>query len=448
MFDQLRNRMSEFARQLRGRGRLSPERMGDALEELRSCLLEADVALPVCQDFLERVRARGANLEVVPGQDPGRALLGVVQRELLELLGPAQELRLGGPPPRVFLLAGLQGSGKTTSAAKLAAWLKKKHGRRVLLAGVDVHRPAAMEQLRLLAERVGVECYTGSEEESGSASSIARGALEAARRRLHDFVVVDSAGRLHVDEPMMRELVELRETLQPRETLLVVDSMQGQDALQSARAFAEALPLTGLLLTKVDGDARGGAALSARAVTGCPIKFLGVGETPEKLEVFRPERLVPRLLGGGDLGELLEVLEDQDGAAGQRRRAAKLVKKPKGMHLGDLREQLRQLQKLGGVQSVLDKLPAGMAPAAAKVPEGELRRMGVVIDSMTPGERRHPEIINPSRKRRIAAGSGTRVQDVNHLLKQFRNIRKNMRYLGGKPGRMGRLMTRVSGRAG
>ena len=446
MFEQLRQRMSEFAGRVRGRGKLSAERLDAAMEELRRCLLEADVALPVTQDFVDRVRERGTTLEVPPGWDPGRALLGIVQQELLELLGPGEELHLGGAPPRVILLAGLQGSGKTTSAVKLAAWLKKKQGRRVLLAGVDVYRPAALEQLRALAERIGVECYPAAGEESADPLERARGALQAAQQCLHDFLIVDSAGRLHVDEVMMRELVALRELLQPRETLLVVDSMLGQDVLNSARAFAAALPVTGLLLTKVDGDARGGAALSARAVTGCPVKFLGVGENLDQLEVFRPERLIPRLLGGGDLEQLWEELRDKAGTDGKRPAPRPL--KARGFHLGNLREQLRQLQELGGVRAVLDKLPAGMVPATGAVPERELKRMGAIIDSMTPGERRNPEKMEISRKRRIASGSGTQVQDINRLLKQFRVLRKSMRR-GTKGGRggMARLVARVTGRS-
>jgi signal recognition particle subunit SRP54 len=447
MFDNLTERLGRTLRQLRGRGRLTEDNIKDALREVRMALLEADVALPVVRDFIERIRVRAVGQEVTASLTPGQALIKVVRDELVALMGEANEgLDLKARPPAVILMAGLQGSGKTTSVAKLARWLRERQKKTVLVSSVDVYRPAAIEQLETLAKDVGVEfypCHPGQ-----APVSIAQGAVSEAARRLVDVVIIDSAGRLHVDAEMMDEIKRLHAAVSPVETLFVVDSMTGQDAANAARAFNDALPLTGVVLTKADGDARGGAALSVRHITGKPIKFLGVGEKTDALEAFHPERIASRILGMGDVLSLIEKAEQTVDRERAQELAGKL-KKGKGFNLTDFRDQLAEMRKLGGVGALLDTLPGGSAlPSAVKaqLDDREVRRMEAIINSMTPAERRNPDIIRSSRKRRIAAGSGTEIQDVNRLLKQFTQMQKLMKrfskrgglaqMLGGLRGRM------------
>ncbi len=419
MFEGLTGRLSQVLERLRGQGRLSEENIQDSLREVRMALLEADVALPVVRDFIERVRLRAVGQEVLQSLTPGQALIKVVRDELVVVLGVANaELALNTTPPAVILLAGLQGSGKTTTAAKLARWLKHERRKNVLMASCDVYRPAAIDQLKTLASEIGVAFFPSNP--SQGAAFIAAAALDEARRRHHDVLIVDTAGRLHVDSEMMAEVRALHALLHPIETLFVVDSMTGQDAATTARAFDEALPLTGVILTKTDGDARGGAALSIRHITGKPIKFLGVGERSGALEPFHPDRLASRILGMGDVLSLVEQAErslDRDKAV----QLADKLKKGKDFDLEDLREQLVQMLSMGGLGALLDKLP-GMTqlPKAVKeqVNDKDIRRQIAIINSMTARERRFPDLLNGSRKRRVAAGSGTQVQDINRLVKQ------------------------------
>ncbi|HEY8553438.1 MAG TPA: signal recognition particle protein [Burkholderiales bacterium] len=446
MFDNLSQRLQATFKRLRGHGRLTEDNMRETLREIRMALLEADVAVPVVKEFVERVRTRAAGQEVLASLTPGQALVKVVYDELVEIMGSANDaLNLATRPPAVILLAGLQGAGKTTTAAKLARRLRTREGKSVLLASTDVYRPAAIEQLRKLAQQVQVEFYEASPQQPPL--EIARGALDTARRRLFDVLVVDTAGRLHVDDEMMAEVKALHAALQPIETLFVVDSMAGQDAVNAAQAFNAALPLTGVILTKADGDARGGAALSVRQVTGKPIKFLGVGEGADALEPFHPDRVASRILGMGDVLSLVEEAQRSVDQAKVEQLTRKL-KKGKGLDLEDFRDQLLQMQRMGGVASLLEKLPGiDQLPAAARAQanDDQLKRVVAIINSMTPEERRHPEIIRGSRKRRIAAGSGTQVQDVNRLLKQFGEMERMMKQLR-KSGGMQRLLAGLRGR--
>ncbi|HEX7043991.1 MAG TPA: signal recognition particle protein [Burkholderiales bacterium] len=446
MFDNLSQRLQSTFKRLRGHGRLTEENMRETLREIRMALLEADVAVPVVKEFVERVRTRAAGQEVLGSLTPGQALVKVVYDELVEIMGSANDaLNLATRPPAVVLLAGLQGAGKTTTAAKLARRLRTREGKSVLLASTDVYRPAAIEQLRKLAQQVQVEFYDASAQQQPR--EIARGAFDAARKRLFDVLVVDTAGRLHVDEEMMAEVKALHAVLQPIETLFVVDSMAGQDAVNAAQAFNAALPLTGVILTKADGDARGGAALSVRQVTGKPIKFLGVGEGADALEPFHPERVASRILG---MGDVLSLVEEAQRSVDQTKveQITRKLKKGKGLDLEDFRDQLLQMQRMGGVASLLEKLPGvDQLPAAARAQanDDQLKRIVAIINSMTPEERRRPEIIRGSRKRRIAAGSGTQVQDVNRLLKQFGEMERMMKQLR-KSGGMQRLLAGLRGR--
>ena len=445
MFEGLTERLARTVRDLRGLGRLTDDNIKDALREVRMALLEADVALPVVRDFIARVKARAVGQEVLKSLTPGQALVKVVRDELIEVMGEAnEELTLNTTPPAIVLMAGLQGSGKTTTVAKLARWLKEKKKKSVMVVSCDIYRPAAIDQLETLAGEVGAEFFPSSPDQQPEA--IVDAVLDHARKRFVDVVLVDTAGRLHVDDDMMTEIKRLHAAVNPVETLFVVDSMTGQDAANTAKAFNDALPLTGVVLTKTDGDARGGAALSIRHITGKPIKFLGVGEKTAALEPFYPDRLASRILGMGDVLSLVEQAESSIDQA-EAQKIAEKFKKGKGFDLEDFRSQLQQMQKMGGVASLMDKLPgvAGM-PKDVKnqVNDKEFKRLEAIINSMTPQERRKPDMIKGSRKRRIAAGSGTEVQDVNRLLKQFVQMQKMMKQL--QKGGMAKLMRGLKGK--
>jgi signal recognition particle subunit SRP54 len=442
MFDNLSRRLQDTLKRLRGQGRLTEDNMRETLREVRVALLEADVAVPVVKAFVDRIRERAAGQEVFASLTPGQALIKVVYDELVELMGSANDaLNLASRPPAVILLAGLQGAGKTTTVAKLARRLRVREQKSVLVASADIYRPAAIEQLRRLAQAVEVEFFESDPQQAVVA--IATGAVEAARRRMFDVVLIDTAGRLHVDDAMMQEIKAVHAAIQPVETLFVVDSMAGQDAVNAAQAFNAMLPLTGVVLTKADGDARGGAALSVRHVTGKPIKFLGVGEGPEALEPFHPERVASRILGMGDVLSLVEEASRTVDHA----KAAELTqkfKRGKGLNLEDLRDQLLQMQRMGGLSSLLEKLPGvDQLPAAARdqVDDKQVKRQVAIINSMTPRERRNPDLIRGSHKRRIAAGSGTQVQEVNRLLKQFTQMERMMKQM-----RKGGLQRMLGGR--
>ena len=444
MFDGLSERLGKTVRNLRGVGRLSEDNIKDTLREVRMALLEADVALPVVKAFVEHVRERAVGEEVMKSLTPGQALVKIVNDELVHLMGEANDsLDLKAAPPVVILMAGLQGSGKTTTTGKLARWLKQDQKKAVMVVSADVYRPAAIQQLKTVAAEVGAEFFPSSADQDPV--KIASDALHEARVKHMDVLIVDTAGRLHIDEAMMAEIQQLHEAVQPVETLFVVDSMTGQDAANTAKAFNDALPLTGVILTKTDGDARGGAALSIRQITGKPIKFLGVGEKSSALEPFYPDRVASRILGMGDVVSLVEEAQrtiDHDKA----HKLATKIKKGKGFDLEDFREQFQQLKKMGGLTSLLDKLP-GMPnlPKGAmnQVDDRQMARMEAIINSMTPKERRFPDIIKGSRKRRIAAGSGTQVQDVNRLLKQFTQMQKMMKKMG--KGGMGKMLRNMKG---
>jgi len=445
MFENLSHRLTRTLDALRGAGRLTENQVEQAARELRMALLEADVALPVVREFVERVKARAVGAEVADSMTPGQTLLRIVQQELTQALGGAAvALNLRVQPPAVILMAGLQGSGKTTTTGKLALRLREVERKKVLVVSCDVYRPAAIEQLKLIAGSVGVEWFPSAAGQDPVA--IARAALEHARRQYLDVLIVDTAGRLAIDQPMMEEIAALHAALDPVETLFVVDAMTGQDAARTAKAFADALPLTGVVLTKADADARGGAALSVHHVTGRPIKFIGVGEKPAALDAFHPDRIAARILGQGDVLGLIEETArkvDLDSAA----KLVGKLKSKKGFDLEDFREQMRQMQKMGGVVSLLEKLPGGVKLQAQlqKVqPEREIKRAIALIDSMTPQERRFPDLIKASRKRRIAAGAGLQVQDVNQLLRQYEQARDMMKKMMG--GGMAKVMRSLAGR--
>lgn len=440
MFDNLSEQLSRAARNLTGKGRLSESNVKDTLRQVRLALLEADVALPVAKSFIERIRDRAVGEEVGKSLTPGQALVKIIHSELVQLLGGDHEpLNLKVQPPVVILLVGLQGAGKTTTAAKLAKRLIEKDNKRVMLVSVDVHRPAAILQLKTLAGEIGAmhcEC-SGSEK----AEEIMERALDESRRSHADVLIVDTAGRLHIDDAMMAEVVNVHRKSGAHETLFIIDSMAGQDAVNAARTFDERLPLTGIILTKADGDAKGGVALSVREVTGQPIRFMGVGEKTDALEAFHPDRMASRILGMGDVLSLVEEIEGKV----SREKADKLqkkLKKGRGFDLSDLRDQLQQMMNMGGLGSMLEKLPLpGNIDTAAlkeKTNEIQLRRQIAIIDSMTPGERRFPKTINGSRKRRIATGAGLQVQDVNRLLKQHLQMEKMMKKMSR--GGMQRMM--------
>ena len=426
MFDNLSQRLSRVVKQLRGEARLTDANIQDALREVRLALLEADVALPVVKEFVAHVREKAVGEDVAGSLTPGQAFVGVVHRELCALMGgAAAPLDFAVQPPAVLLLAGLQGAGKTTTAAKLAHLLRAQK-KKVLLVSADVYRPAAIEQLATLAAQVGADVFPSTVADQPVA--IAEAALDWAKRHYHDVLIVDTAGRLAIDEAMMREIALLHGAVKPVETLFVVDAMQGQDAVNTARAFREALPLTGVILTKLDGDARGGAALSVRHVTGAPIKFAGVSEKIDGLEVFHPERMASRILGMGDVLSLIEDAQ-KNIDADEAHRFARKVKSGKGFDLDDYKAQIAQMRKMGGLSAMLDKLPAELARAAqgTAVSERKIARIEGIINSMTPAERTKPEILKASRKRRIAAGAGASVQEVNQLLKEFEQAQKMMK---------------------
>ena len=443
MLDTLTARLAGIVKHLRGEARLTEANIQEALREVRIALLEADVALPVAKHFIESVRAKALGAEVVGSLTPGQALVGVVHRELTALMGEANvPLDLATQPPAVILMAGLQGSGKTTTSGKLALFLKNER-KKVAMVSTDVYRPAAIEQLKTVAGQAGAQFVPSQTSEKPA--DIARRAVEFARTHYMDVLIVDTAGRLAIDEEMMREIAELHAGLKPIETLFVVDSMQGQDAVNVAKAFNERLPLTGVVLTKLDGDARGGAALSVRHVTGKPIKFAGVGEKLTGLEPFHPERMAARILGMGDILSLVEEAHAKMDIE-QAKRVAEKVKKGKGFDLEDFKQQITQMKKMGGVASLLDKLPQQLAAQVdpAKLQDDkQLKRIEGIINSMTPQERAKPELIKASRKRRIAAGAGVPVQAVNQLLNQFEQMQKMMKMMKG--GNLQRMMRGMKG---
>lgn len=427
MFDQLSDRLTRSLNKVRGRGRLTDDNIANALRDVRRALLEADVALPVVKTLLDRIRVRALGREVARSLNPGQVFVKAVHEELTAVLGgDSEEFPVPAAAPIVILMAGLQGAGKTTTAAKLAGWLKREQDKRSLLVSADVYRPAAIDQLERVAEQVGAASTRPASEDP---VKIVKAALDQARREMIDVLIVDTAGRLHVDAELMDEISRIHAAIEPAETLFVADAMAGQDAVNVARTFDETLPLTGVVLTKADGDARGGAALSIREVTGKPIKFLGVGEKLDALERFHAERIASRILGKGDVLTLVEEAErnvDKDKAD----KLATKLRKGKRFDLADFRDQLGQMQSMGGMGAMLDKLPgAGKMQAGIKnqINDKSITRQIAMIDSMTPNERRHPAIIKGSRRRRIANGSGTQVQELNRLLKQFTQAQKMMK---------------------
>jgi signal recognition particle subunit SRP54 len=438
MLDNLTNRLSGVIKNLRGNARLTETNIQDALREVRMALLEADVALPVVKSFIAQIKERALGQEVMGSLTPGQALVGVVNEELVKLMGEKNDaLNLAAVPPAIVLMAGLQGAGKTTTVGKLAKLLKETQKKKVLVVSADVYRPAAIEQLKLLAEQVGVEWFPS--EGNQKPVDIARAAVDHAKRHFFDVLMVDTAGRLAIDEAMMAEIKAVHAAINPVETLFVVDAMQGQDAVNTAQAFNEALPLTGVILTKMDGDSRGGAALSVRHITGKPIKFIGVGEKVSGLEPFHPDRIASRILGMGDVLSLIEEVQkgiDQDEAAAM----AKKLKSGKGFDLEDFKAQMQQMKKMGGMSNLLEKMPGQLGQMAKGIQGAEaeksMRRIEGIINSMTMEERRKPELLKASRKRRIAAGSGVTVQEVNRLLNQFEQTQKMMKQFSAKGGLM------------
>ncbi len=445
MLDNLTERLSGVIKNLRGQARLTESNIQDALREVRMALLEADVALPVVKDFMAQVKTAALGEEVIGNLNPGQAFIGVVHRELTKLMGEHNDaLNLAAVPPAVILMAGLQGAGKTTTSGKLAKLLREQNKKKVLLVSCDVYRPAAIEQLRTLAKQLDIDFFAS--DISQKPQDIAMSALDFARRHYHDVLIVDTAGRLAIDQAMMAEIQQLHRALEPIETLFVVDAMTGQDAVNTAKAFGAALPLTGVILTKMDGDARGGAALSVRHVTGKPIKFVGVSEKPNGLEAFHPERMASRVLGMGDVLSLIE--EAQRGVDhAEAEKLAKKMKSGKGFDLEDFKMQMVQMRKMGGMSAMMDKLPAQMGQIAngAKIDDRAINRLEGIINSMTPEERRKPELIKASRKRRIAMGAGVQVMHVNQLLNQFEQTQKMMKMFT-KGGMMAKMMKGMAGK--
>lgn len=444
MFDGLSDRLASTAQKLRGEGRLTEENIQDALREVRMALLEADVALPVIREFIDDVRVRALGEEVLTSLKPGHIFVNIVQEELVKVMGVQNEkLNLNTQPPAVVLMAGLQGAGKTTTVAKLAKHLSEKEKKKSLLVSCDIYRPAAIEQLKTLAAQVGAEFFPSSTDQKPT--DIAKAAVDYARKHYIDVVLVDTAGRLHIDTEMMDEIKAIHAAVKPIETLFVVDSMTGQDAANTAKAFNEALPLTGVVLTKTDGDARGGAALSVRNITGKPIKFMGSGEKVEALEAFHPDRVASRILGMGDVLSLVEEVQQKVDFK-QAEKLAKKVQKGKSFNFNDLKDQFVQMQNMGGMAGLMDKLPGmpGMADKLKdKVNDKEMGRMVGIINSMTAKERAFPDIIKGSRKRRIAAGCGLQVQDVNRLIKQQMQMKKMMKKMS--KGGMAKMMRAMKG---
>lgn len=449
MFENLSDRLSQALRNITDKAKLNEDNIKEALREVRMALLEADVALPVVKDFIDRVRERAIGQEVSNSLNPGQMFVKIVNAELVEVMGATNdELNLACQPPAVILMAGLQGAGKTTSVAKLGKWLKERKKKSVMVVSVDVYRPAAIQQLETLADEVGIDFFSSSIDQKPV--DIANAAIIEAGLRQKDVLIIDTAGRLHIDDEMMGEIKALSQAINPIETLFVVDAMTGQDAAQAAKAFNDMLSLTGVILTKADGDARGGAALSVRHITGKPIKFLGMGEKTDALELFHPDRIASRILGMGDVLSLIEEAEGKLDKQKSDRLVAKL-KKGKRFDMDDFRDQLQQMKSMGGISGVMDKMPGMGAPAMAQQPQSGdemFSRMEVIIDSMTPKERRHSEIINGSRKKRIAAGSGTQIQDVNRLLKQHKQMSKMMKKMNSKGGGMAKMMRGLGGLKG
>lgn len=447
MFDNLTERLSNSFKTLQGKSKLSQSNIKEAIREVRRALLEADVALEVIKAFLDRVQEKALGLKVGEGLNPSQAFIKLVETELTNIIGGENKtLDLKTQPPAVVMVAGLQGAGKTTSIAKLAHYLKERENKKVLVVSADVYRPAAIEQLEVLAKQVGIDFFPSSIDQKPE--KIVADAKRHAQKQFHDVLLVDTAGRLHVDSEMMDEIQTLQKQVNPIETLFVVDSMTGQDAAHTAKAFADALPLTGVILTKTDGDARGGAALSVRHITGKPIKFLGVGEKIDALEPFHPDRIVSRLLGMGDVLSLVEEISRKV----DHKKAEKSVKKmAKGQFdLSDMRDQLLQMEQMGGMEALMDKMPGmGQIPQSVKnqmMGGVDTKRMVAIINSMTPKERSHTKLIKGSRKNRIAKGSGTGPQDVNKLLKQFEKMQKQMKKMGG--GKMQKMMAKMAGAQG
>ncbi|WP_148253226.1 signal recognition particle protein [Aidingimonas lacisalsi] len=447
MFESLTDRLSKTLKSISGQAKLTNDNIQDTLREVRRALLEADVALPVVKAFIERVRERAVGQEVSKSLSPGQQFVKIVQQELEAIMGEGNVPLELKAQPSVILMAGLQGSGKTTSVAKLARYLREREKKKVLVVSADIYRPAAIDQLESLADEVEVDFFPSQSDQQPVA--IANAAIKHAKIQFHDVVIVDTAGRLHVDGDMMEEIRALHKAVSPEETLFVVDAMTGQDAANTAKAFHDTLPLTGVILTKADGDARGGAALSVRHVTGKPIKFMGMGEKVDALESFHPDRVASRILGMGDVLSLIEEAE-RTVDKGKADKLAKKVKKGKGFDLEDFRDQLQQLKKMGGMGGLMGKLP-GMGQMAEMAqgpgPEKELGKLEALINSMTPHERRKPEIINGSRKRRIAAGAGLQVPDLNRLLKQHKQMQKMMKK-AGKKGGMENMMRGLPGMGG
>lgn len=444
MFENLTDRLSHTFRSITGKARLSEDNIKEALRDVRKALLEADVALPVVKLFIDQVRSRALGQQISKALNPGQQFIKIVEKELVDMMGQANEsLNLAQQPPAIVLMAGLQGAGKTTSVAKLAKFLKEREKKKVLVVSVDIYRPAAIQQLQTLAGEVGAEFFPSTIEQKPI--DIARAAIDHAKRQFFDVVIVDTAGRLHIDNELMSEIQDLHTAIKPIETLFVIDAMIGQDAVNTAKAFNDALPLTGVILTKADGDARGGAALSVRHITGKPIKFLGVGEKVDALEPFHPDRIASRILGMGDVLSLIEQVERTI----DKEKADKLIKKVnKGQKfdLEDLRDQLQQMHNMGGLTSMLDKLP-GMGNMAQMAQSSNMNKqfktMEAIIGSMTPYERRHPDDLSGSRKRRITLGSGTQIQDLNRLLKQHKQMAKMMGKMKG--GGMAKMMRGIGG---
>ena len=445
MLDNLTQRLARVMKTLRGEARLTEDNIADALREVRLALLEADVALPAVKSFIAAVKEKAVGEEVIGSLSPGQALIGVVHRELTALMGEAHDgLNLATQPPAIVLMAGLQGAGKTTTVGKLARLLRDSQKKKVLVVSCDVYRPAAIEQLKTVAEQAGVDFFASTTSEKPV--EIARNAVDWAKRHFYEVLLVDTAGRLSIDEAMMKEIAELHAALKPIETLFVVDAMLGQDAINTAKAFSDALPLTGVVLTKLDGDSRGGAALSVRHITGKPIKYAGVGEKLTGLEPFHPERMASRVLG---MGDVLSLIEDARKGIDEAKAVefAKKLKSGKSFDLNDFKEQIGQMRKMGGISSMMDKLPAQFAQAASQMPAGgedkAVRRIEGIINSMTQDERSKPDLIKASRKRRIATGAGVQVQEVNRLLKQFEQTQKMMKQFS--KGGIGKLMRSMKG---
>ena len=447
MFDSLTERLSRTLSSITGKAKLTDDNIQETLREVRMALLEADVALPVVKTFIEQVRERAIGTEVTASLSPGQVFVKIVNDELIRIMGEGStELDLSTKPPAVILMAGLQGAGKTTSTAKLAHHLKQREKKSVMVVSADVYRPAAIDQLRTLSGEAGI--LFCESDPSQKPIDIVNNAISSAKRQFAEVLIVDTAGRLAIDDAMMQEISTLHAAVNPVETLFVVDAMTGQDAANTAQAFGEVLPLTGVILTKADGDARGGAALSVRSITGKPIKFMAVGEGIDALEVFHPDRIASRILGMGDVLSLIEEAEQKiDKQKAQK--LARKIQKGKRFDLEDFRDQIQQMNNMGGIKGMLDKLPGmGNMPQAAqqKLNDNQFVRMEAIINSMTPGERRYPDSINSSRKKRIAGGSGTQIQDVNRLLKQHKQMQKMMKKLGKKGG-MANMMRGMQGMA-